>query len=45
MAQSTSLINRPTPLEPARRFEGDFNQWAKAVRQQMVDALKRRGNG
>jgi hypothetical protein len=31
-------------LERDPRPEPEFDQWAKAVRQQMVAALKRRGN-
>jgi hypothetical protein len=29
---------------PTPGTEGEFDQWARAVRQQMVAALKRRGN-
>jgi hypothetical protein len=35
---------RTTPAERLRHSEVEFDQWAKAVRQQMVDALKRRGS-
>lgn len=37
---SSGLTTTPNPHRP----EAEFDQWAKAVRQQMVDALKRRGN-
>ena len=33
-----------THSQKTNRAEVEFDQWAKAVRQQMVAALKRRGN-
>lgn len=39
-SRSTGMTTATTP-QP----EVEFDQWAKAVRKQMVDALKRRGNG
>lgn len=36
---------REFPIEPANRnLELDFDQWAAEVRQQMLAALRRRGN-
>ncbi|MFH7242634.1 MAG: hypothetical protein ACHWZW_07265 [Spirulina sp.] len=44
-------MNRPatstgvtTTAQNSHRPDVEFDQWAKAVRQQMVAALKRRGN-
>ncbi len=34
-----------TAEKPINRSNQEFDQWAKAVREQMVAALKRRGNG
>ncbi|MEY3299044.1 MAG: hypothetical protein RLZZ597_2304 [Cyanobacteriota bacterium] len=33
-----------TTSQNSQRPDAEFDQWAKAVRQQMVAALKRRGN-
>lgn len=40
-SRSTGMTTASNP-QPA---DMEFDQWAKAVRKQMVDALKRRGNG
>lgn len=43
MASEMAMSNQLTPQRQVDRSEVEFDQWAKAVRQQMVDALKRRG--
>lgn len=42
MAQNTQAQGRAAAKGQAS--DVDFDQWAKAVRQQMIEALKRRGN-
>lgn len=44
MTQDRKTQGRGTGLEQGDRPEVEFDQWASAVRQQMVAALKRRGN-
>lgn len=42
--QRSSTSSGLTTASNSHRPEAEFDQWAKAVRQQMVAALKRRGN-
>lgn len=42
MSQNTQ--ERASSSSKGAQPEVDFDKWAKAVRQQMVEALKRRGN-
>jgi hypothetical protein len=44
MAHNTQSQGRTAPVAKHQDGEIDFDQWAKAVRQQMIEALKRRGN-
>ena len=44
MTQNPSQQGRSATLDHDSRPEVEFDQWAKAVRQQMVAALKRRSN-
>ncbi|MGB5975606.1 MAG: hypothetical protein WBG38_19930 [Nodosilinea sp.] len=47
MSQDRNTQGRGAALDPTDkniRPDVEFDQWASAVRQQMVDALKRRGN-
>ncbi|WOD41405.1 hypothetical protein [Nodosilinea sp. E11] len=44
MTQDRNAQGRGSTLDPDIRPDVEFDQWARAVRQQMVDALKRRGN-
>ncbi|WP_156119940.1 hypothetical protein [Leptolyngbya sp. KIOST-1] len=44
MAQDRNTQGRGAALNKGDRPEIEFDQWASAVRQQMVAALKRRGN-
>lgn len=44
MAQNMQVQARSTSPTKPQTVEADFDQWAKAVRQQMIEALKRRGN-
>lgn len=44
MQRSANSSGLTTPAQQAHRPDAEFDQWAKAVRQQMVAALKRRGN-
>ncbi len=44
MAQERNTQGRGAILEDDLRPQVEFDQWAMAVRQQMVAALKRRGN-
>jgi hypothetical protein len=44
MQRSATSSGLTTPVQNFQRPEAEFDQWAKAVRQQMVAALKRRGN-
>jgi hypothetical protein len=41
----TEKQGRAASSDKLNRSDVEFDQWAKAVRRQMVDALKRRGNG
>jgi len=45
MKRDMNEQNLVTATKQANRSEVEFDQWAKAVREQMVAALKRRGNG
>lgn len=42
--QRSTTASGITTSQHSQRPEAEFDQWAKAVRQQMVAALKRRGN-
>ncbi|WP_155523722.1 hypothetical protein [Nodosilinea nodulosa] len=44
MTQDRNTQGRGATLNKAVRPDVEFDQWASAVRQQMVAALKRRGN-
>jgi hypothetical protein len=44
MQRSATSSGLTTSVQNSQRPEAEFDQWAKAVRQQMVAALKRRGN-
>jgi hypothetical protein len=44
MSQDRRHQGRSVSLAKGDRSEVEFDQWARAVRQQMVDALKRRGS-
>lgn len=44
MQRSATSTGITTTAQQSHRPEAEFDQWAKAVRQQMVAALKRRGN-
>ncbi|WP_169614062.1 hypothetical protein [Nodosilinea sp. P-1105] len=44
MSQQENYQSRARSLAKGDRAEVEFDQWAKAVRQQMVAALKRRGS-
>lgn len=44
MTQDRNTQGFGATLETDARLEVEFDQWARAVRQQMVAALKRRGN-
>jgi hypothetical protein len=44
MAQNMQVQERSASSTKPQAVEVDFDQWAKAVRQQMIEALKRRGN-
>jgi hypothetical protein len=41
---ATTSSGLTPPAQNSHRPEAEFDQWAKVVRQQMVAALKRRGN-
>ncbi|QQE63514.1 hypothetical protein GFS31_01790 [Leptolyngbya sp. BL0902] len=43
MQRSATSSGLTTPVHTTQPPEAEFDQWAKAVRQQMVAALKRRG--
>lgn len=45
MTQDRNSQARGAILDKDLRPDVEFDQWATAVRQQMVAALKRRGNG
>ncbi len=44
MQRAMNEQNLVAAAKRANRSEVEFDQWAKAVREQMVAALKRRGN-
>jgi hypothetical protein len=44
MTQDRKTQGRGAALDQGDRPDVEFDQWATAVRQQMVAALKRRGN-
>lgn len=44
MTQERNTQERAATLNKDMRPDVEFDQWASAVRQQMVAALKRRGN-
>lgn len=44
MTQDRNSQTRSATLDKDLRPDVEFDQWARAVRQQMVAALKRRGN-
>ncbi|MBE9112191.1 hypothetical protein IQ273_22560 [Nodosilinea sp. LEGE 07298] len=44
MTQDRKTQGRGAGLDKSDRPDVEFDQWATAVRQQMVAALKRRGN-
>ncbi len=44
MSQQKDYQSRSASLAKDGRAEVEFDQWSKAVRQQMVAALKRRGS-
>ncbi|WP_277882512.1 hypothetical protein [Pseudanabaena sp. FACHB-2040] len=44
MAHDSQVQRRTASAAQVQDGEVDFDQWAKAVRQQMIEALKRRGN-
>lgn len=44
MTKSGNIQERSQQNHSEVHTEQEFDQWAKAVRQQMLEALKRRGN-
>jgi hypothetical protein len=44
MTKSGNIQERSQQTHAESHTDQEFDQWAKAVRQQMIEALKRRGN-